>query len=152
MKGVIKMRIAIASDHGGFELKEIIKDYLIQKKYDVKDFGVENEDSVDYPDIAHVACEAIISGQCEKGILICGTGVGISIAANKLKGIRAALCSDCFSARMAAEHNNANVIALGGRVVGSELAKEIVKTYLTAKFQKGRHQVRVDKVHKLEIL
>lgn len=142
--------IAIASDHGGFELKEIIKEYLQEEKYNVKDFGVENGISADYPDIAQVACKSIIDGKCEKAILICGTGIGISIAANKIKGIRAALCSDCFSAKMSVEHNNANVLALGGRVIGSELAKEIVKTYLSGKFQEGRHKTRVDKIHLLE--
>ncbi len=144
------MKIAIASDHGGFELKEIIKEYLKEEKYDIKDFGVEDEKSVDYPDIAEDVSKAVISKEYEKGILICGTGIGVSIAANKIKGIRAALCNDCYSAKMAAEHNNANIITIGGRVIGSELAKEIIKTYLRANFQQGRHQTRIDKISALE--
>ncbi len=142
--------IAIGSDHGGFELKEEIKKYLMEKGYNVKDFGVENPVSVDYPDIAHPVCTSIVNGECEKGILICGTGIGISISANKVKGIRAALCGDCFSARMAKEHNNANVIALGGRVIGVNLALEIVDAWLSAQFEGGRHQNRVDKIHAIE--
>ncbi|MGE4282116.1 MAG: ribose 5-phosphate isomerase B [Clostridia bacterium] len=142
--------IAIGSDHGGFELKEEIKKYLQQQGYQLKDFGVDRPDSVDYPDIAHPVCMAVLNGECEKGILICGTGIGISIAANKIKGIRAALCGDCFSAKMAKEHNNANVIALGGRVTGPSLAAEIVQSWLNAEFQGGRHQARVDKIHSLE--
>ncbi|MBZ4646745.1 MAG: ribose 5-phosphate isomerase [Petroclostridium sp.] len=142
--------IAIGSDHGGFELKEEIKKYLLQEGHEVKDFGVDSPVSVDYPDIAHPVCMSVINGECEKGILVCGTGIGISIAANKIHGIRAALCGDCFSARMAKEHNNANVIALGGRVVGPSLAIEIVNAWLKAEFQGGRHQTRVDKIHSLE--
>ncbi|NLY44175.1 MAG: ribose 5-phosphate isomerase B [Clostridiaceae bacterium] len=142
--------IAIGSDHGGFELKEEIKKKLIQEGYEVKDFGTYSPESVDYPDIAKPVCMSILNGECEKGILICGTGIGISIAANKIHGIRAALCGDCFSARMAKEHNDANVIALGGRVLGPGLAWEIVKTWLGVKFQGGRHQTRVDKIHLLE--
>lgn len=142
--------IAIGSDHGGFELKEEIKTKLLQEGYEVKDFGVDSPESVDYPDIAHPVCMSIINGECEKGILICGTGIGISIAANKIHGIRAALCGDCFSAKMAKEHNNANVIALGGRVTGPGLAWEIVKAWLGVEFQGGRHKTRVDKIHLLE--
>ncbi|WHH57565.1 ribose 5-phosphate isomerase B [Petroclostridium sp. X23] len=142
--------IAIGSDHGGFELKEEIKKYLTEKGYEVKDFGVATPDSVDYPDIAHPVCSSIVNGECDRGILICGTGIGISIAANKVKGIRAALCGDCYSAKMTKEHNNANVIALGGRVTGPGLAIEIVEAWLGAEFQGGRHQGRIDKIHALE--
>ncbi|MCG8499489.1 MAG: ribose 5-phosphate isomerase B [Firmicutes bacterium] len=142
--------IAIGSDHGGFGLKEEIKKYLSEQGYPIKDFGVESTASVDYPDVAHPVCMSVVNGECEKGILICGTGIGISMAANKVHGIRAALCGDCFSARMAKEHNNANVIALGGRVIGSDLAKEIVNAWLKAEFQGGRHQNRVNKIHILE--
>lgn len=142
--------IAIGSDHGGYELKEEIKKHLLEQGYDLKDFGVDKPVSVDYPDIAHPLCMSIVDGECDRGILVCGTGIGISMAANKVHGIRAALCGDCYSARMAKEHNNANVIALGGRVTGPDLAKEIVDTWLKAEFQGGRHQNRVDKIHKLE--
>ena len=142
--------IAIGSDHGGFELKEIIKKYLLEHGYDVKDFGVNTTESVDYPDMAYPVCMSVVENECDKGILICGTGIGISIAANKVHGIRAALCSDCYSARMAKEHNNANVMVLGGRVIGSELAKEIVQTWLDAEFQGGRHENRVNKIHEIE--
>lgn len=142
--------IAIGSDHGGFELKNELIRHLESKNIEVKDFGCYNTDSVDYPDIAEVVCNSVISGECDKGILVCGTGIGMSIAANKIKGIRAALLNDTFSARMTAAHNDSNVIALGGRVVGPELAKDIVDAYLSSEFLGGRHQVRVDKIKKLE--
>lgn len=142
--------IAIGSDHGGFELKEHIVKHLEEKGIEVKDFGVYNEDSADYPDCARPVCEAILSGEYECGILICGTGIGISMAANKFKGIRAALCTNVFSAKMAKEHNDANIICLGGRVTGRELAKMIVDTYLEAEFLGGRHLERIKKIHKIE--
>lgn len=144
------MMLAIGSDHGGYELKEHIKAYLAAKGTEVKDFGVYNEDSVDYPDCAVPVCEAVLSGECERGILVCGTGIGISIAANKINGIRAALCGDVYSATMAKEHNNANVICLGGRVVGRELAYMIVDAWLSAEHLGGRHAKRVEKIHMLE--
>lgn len=142
--------IGVGSDHGGFELKGHIIEHLKSKEIEFKDFGVYNEDSVDYPDCAKPVCSAVLNGECECGILICGTGIGISMAANKFKGIRAALCGDVFSAKMAKEHNNANIICLGGRVTGSELAKMIVDTYLEAIFQGGRHAERVKKIHEIE--
>lgn len=142
--------IAIGCDHGGFELKNVIIQHLESKGFDIKDYGCYTTDSVDYPDIAEVVCDSVVSGESEKGILVCGTGIGMSIAANKIKGIRAALLSDTFSAKMTAAHNNSNVIALGGRVVGPELAKEIVDAYLSSEFMGGRHQNRVDKIKKLE--
>ncbi len=142
--------IAVGSDHGGFDLKNEIIKHLEDNNIDIKDFGCYNTDSVDYPDIAEVVCESVVSGECEKGILVCGTGIGMSIAANKIKGIRAALLSDTFSAKMTAAHNDSNVIALGGRVLGPELAKDIVDAYLSASFLGGRHQARVDKIKKLE--
>lgn len=142
--------IAIGSDHGGFQLKNELIKYLESKDIDIKDFGCYTEDSVDYPDIAEIVCDSVVSGECEKGILVCGTGIGMSIAANKIKGIRAALLNDTFSARMTVAHNNSNVIALGGRVVGPELAKDIVDAYLNSEFLGGRHQARVDKIKKLE--
>jgi len=144
--------IALGSDHGGYELKEEIKKHLMEQGYAIKDFGVNSPDSEDYPDIARPVCISIVNGECEKGILVCGTGIGISIAANKVAGIRAALCGDCYSAKMAKEHNNANVLALGGRVVGTGLALEIVDTWLKAEFQGGRHQTRVNKIHDIEKL
>ncbi len=142
--------IAIGCDHGGFELKNELIKHLQSKNIEVKDFGCYNTDSVDYPDIAEVVCNSVVSGDYEKGILVCGTGIGMSIAANKIKGIRAALLNDTFSARMTAAHNDSNVIALGGRVVGTELAKDIVDAYLNSEFLGGRHQTRVDKIKKLE--
>jgi ribose 5-phosphate isomerase B len=137
--------IAIACDHGGYELKlEIIK-YLEQQKLEYQDFGCDSTEAVDYPIYARKVTTAIKSGQCDKGILICGTGIGISIAANKVPGIRAALCSDCFSAEATRLHNNANILALGGRVVGPGLAVKIVDTFLNTEFSGAeRHQRRID--------
>lgn len=142
--------LAIGADQGGFELKGHIVKYLEENGIAVKDFGVYNEDSVDYPDCAVPVCEAVLNGECERGILICGTGIGISIAANKINGIRAALCSDVYSAKMAREHNDANVICLGGRVTGRELAFMIVDTWYNSEHLGGRHSRRVEKIHKLE--
>ncbi len=142
--------IGIGSDHAGFELKSRVIKHLKERGVDIKDYGVYNEDSVDYPDCAVPVCEAVLSGECERGILICGTGIGISIAANKINGIRAALCGDVFSAAMAKEHNDANVICLGGRVVGHELAYMIVDTWLSRDYLGGKHAVRVAKIHALE--
>jgi ribose 5-phosphate isomerase B len=142
--------IAIGCDHGGFELKNEIIKHLEEKGFEIKDFGCYDTNSVDYPDIARVVCESVVSEESEKGILVCGTGIGMSIAANKVKGIRAALLSDTFSAKMTAAHNNSNVIALGGRVLGVELAKDIVDAYLSSEFMGGRHQNRVDKIMALE--
>ncbi len=142
--------IAIGCDHGGFELKNHIVNYLTNKGIEVKDFGTYSEDSVDYPDCAKPVCEAVQKGEFENGILICGTGIGISMAANKFKGIRAALCSDVYSAKMTKEHNNANILCLGGRVTGRELAFMIVDAWLGAQFQGGRHAQRIEKIHKIE--
>lgn len=142
--------LAIGSDHGGINLKEIIKNYLKDQGLEVKDFGTYDTTSCDYPDIAEKVCGAVTSGECEKGILVCGTGIGMSIAANKVKGIRAAHVTDTYSARMAQEHNNANVICLGERITGCDLAVEIVKSYINAEFGGDRHQKRVDKIMALE--
>ncbi len=142
--------LAIGSDHGGFELKNHVMKHLDELGIEYKDYGCYDENSVDYPDIAKAVGEAVASGECDRGILICGTGIGISIAANKIKGIRAALCSDVYSAKMTKEHNNANIICMGGRVIGRELAFMIVDTWLSAEFQGGRHQARIDKIHALE--
>ena len=138
--------IAIGCDHGGFNLKNAIMKKLEEMEYDYKDFGTYSTDSCDYPDIAKEVCKAITSGECDKGILVCGTGIGMSIAANKVKGIRAAHVTDTFSARMTKEHNDANVICLGERITGIEIALEIVEAYLNATFQGGRHANRVAKI------
>lgn len=138
--------IAIGCDHGGFNLKNVIMKKLEEMGYDYKDFGTYSTDSCDYPDIAKEVCKAITSGQCDKGILVCGTGIGMSMAANKVKGIRAAHVTDTFSARMTKEHNDANVICLGERITGIEIALEIVEAYLNATFQGGRHANRVAKI------
>ncbi|MEG6567099.1 ribose 5-phosphate isomerase B [Thermoanaerobacterium saccharolyticum] len=142
--------IAIGSDHGGYELKEAIKKHLEERGIEYKDFGTFSEESVDYPDYAREVAEAVASGQFEKGILLCGTGVGISIAANKVPGIRAAHVSDAFSARYSKEHNDANVLCMGGRVVGPGLATLLVDEWLDAEFQGGRHQKRIDKISEIE--
>jgi len=142
--------LAIGADHGGINLKEILKNYLDEKGIEVKDFGTYDSSSCDYPDIAEKVCGAILSGECERGILVCGTGIGMSIAANKVSGIRAAHVTDTYSARMAREHNNAHIICLGERITGCDLAVEIVKAYIDAEFLGGRHQTRVDKIMALE--
>lgn len=142
--------LAIGSDHGGYELKEYLKKHLEERNIEYKDYGTYTEESCDYPDIAETVCAAINGGECDRGILICGTGIGISISANKIDGIRAALCGDVFSAKMSKQHNNANVICLGGRVTGRELAYMIVDTWYDEKFLGERHQNRVNKIHALE--
>ncbi|MBQ2967663.1 MAG: ribose 5-phosphate isomerase B [Clostridia bacterium] len=144
------MAIAIGSDHGGFELKNEIKKHLEDLGLAVQDFGTYTKDSVDYPDIAEAVCVPVAAGAFEFGVLVCGTGIGISIAANKVNGIRAAHCTDAYSAAKAKEHNNANVICLGGRITGVDLALTIVDAYLNAEFEGGRHQNRVDKIMALE--
>lgn len=134
--------IGLGCDHGGFELKQEIIKYLEEHHLEYKDFGCYNEESVDYPVYAKKVANAVADGTCEKGILICGTGIGISIAANKVKGIRAALCHDCFSAQATREHNNANVLAMGGRVVGAGLALKIVDTFLNTEFSNDERHIR----------
>ena len=138
------MKIAIASDHGGFELKEEIYNYLKNKGYDIENFGTNSSDSCDYPFFANSVSTAVLEGKFNLGILICWTGIGMSIAANRHKGIRAACVSDTYSARLTREHNDSNVLCFGARVVGSGLAKEIVDTWLNAQYQGGHHQKRVD--------
>lgn len=144
------MKIAIGSDHGGLNLKQDIIEFLSENNVAVQDVGTYTTDSVDYPDIAVKVTQAVTSGECERGIVICGTGIGISIAANKVKGIRAALCHDVFSAQMSREHNDANVLAMGERVIGKGLARMIVKTWLNAEFAGGRHLRRVEKLNSIE--
>jgi ribose 5-phosphate isomerase B len=144
------MLVAIGSDHGGFQLKEEIKKLLAEKNIAFEDFGTHSAQSVDYPDIAQKVGEAIVDGRFTRGILICGTGIGISIAANKIKGIRAALCHDVFSAQMTREHNDTNILAMGERVIGPGLARMIVATWLATEFAGGRHAARVAKISQLE--
>lgn len=142
--------IGIGNDHGGYNLKLHIKKLLEEKGIEVKDFGSHDTNSIDYPDIALPLCESVVSGECECGILVCGTGIGMSIAANKIKGIRAAHVTDSFSARMTKMHNNANVICLGERITGLEIASDIVNAYLNAEFEGGRHEGRVNKLMSFE--
>ena len=142
--------IAIGSDHAGYELKQSVIAYLKENGIEYKDFGCYDTNSVDYPAIAETTCQAIVSGECERGILICGTGIGISIAANKVNGIRAACCSDYFSAKYTRLHNDANVLCMGGRVVGAGLATELVDVFLHTDYEVGRHARRVAMIHEIE--
>lgn len=134
--------IGLGCDHGGYALMQEVIDYLEKQNIDYKNFGTDSEDSCDYPIYAKRVAHAIMNGECEKGILICGTGIGVSITANKIKGIRAALCGDCFSAKATREHNDANVLALGARVVGVGLALEIVKVFLETPFSNDQRHIR----------
>lgn len=136
--------LVIGCDHGGFELKNIIIEHLKEQGKEVLDVGCFTPESVDYPVIAKELCKKITDGEAELGILVCGTGIGMSMAANKIKGIRAACCSDTFSARLTRNHNNANVLCLGGRVVGPGLALDLVDNFVSAEFEGGRHQRRID--------
>lgn len=144
------MKLVIGSDHAGFALKEIVRSYLAETAEEVADFGTFCENSVDYPDIALPLAQAVAAGEYALGILICGTGVGMAIAANKQPGIRAALCGDPFTARFAREHNDANILTLGARVTGSGLALEIVDTFVQSGFQGGRHSRRLKKIAFME--
>ena len=138
--------IALACDHGAYALKEKVKQHLDQLGYDYKDFGTYSEESCDYPDFAGPAAQAVASGECGCGIVMCTTGIGVSITANKVKGIRCALLSDLMSARLTRQHNNTNMMALGAGVVGEKLALEIIDTWLDTEFEGGRHQRRIDKM------
>ena len=144
------MKIVIGCDHGGFEHKNAIVEHLKSKGHEVVDFGIYENKSVDYPDIAVKVCEQITSGNCERGILVCGTGIGMSLAANKVNGIRAAACSEHFSAKYTRLHNDSNIICLGGRVIGVGTALELVDLFVETEFEGGRHQTRVDKVMAIE--
>lgn len=137
-------QIAIGCDHVGFELKTHITEYLQGKGYSIKDFGTHSTQRTDYPVFGKAVAEAVTSGECEKGILICGTGVGISIAANKVKGVRAVVCSEPYSALLSCQHNDTNILALGSRVVGRDLALMIVDAWLGGEFEGGRHKSRID--------
>ncbi|NLL07174.1 MAG: ribose 5-phosphate isomerase B [Clostridiaceae bacterium] len=144
------MRVAIGSDHAGYELKDAIVKILKNNNYEVVDFGTCDSKSVDYPDYGLKVAEAVKEGDCEKGIIICGTGIGISVSANKVPGVRAALCTNSLMARLSREHNNANVLALGARIVGFDLAIDIVETWLKTEFLGDRHQRRLDKIEDIE--
>lgn len=144
------MKVAIGCDHGGFNLKREILQYLTEQGITYEDFGTHSAESVDYPDYALKVAEAVKTGQADRGILICGTGIGIGIAANKIPGIRAALCHDTFSAKASRQHNNANILTLGERIIGPGLAKEIVAAWLTTEFEGGRHERRVEKIGQIE--
>ena len=142
------MKIALASDHAGYELKEAIKDFLTE--YEVIDFGTDSTESMDYPDTGFKAAEAVSNGKCERGILICGSGLGMSIVANKVKEIRAALCHSVELARLSRQHNDANILVLQGRFISHNLAKKIIKVWFSTKFDGGRHQRRIDKISRYE--
>ena len=144
------MKIALGTDHGGFQLKEQIKGHLIGKGYEVLDLGCNSTESVDYPEYGRAVGEAVTEKKADCGIVVCGTGIGISIAANKVKGVRAALCTNTTMARLTREHNDANILAMGERVVGTGLALDIVKTFINTEFEGGRHQKRIDKISQIE--
>jgi len=144
------MKVAVASDHGGVNLKNEILNLLDELGFEYEDFGCECGVSVDYPDYALPVAEKVAKGEFDRGILICGTGIGMSIAANKVKGIRCALCHDVFSAKATREHNDTNVLAMGERVIGPGLAKEIARTWLTTEFTGGRHVKRIEKITEYE--
>lgn len=141
--------IALGSDHAGFSMKEQIKKLLDDLKQPYKDFGPSNDASTDYPDWAHQVAGAVSDGQCDRGILVCGTGVGMAIVANKHKGIRAAACESVTAARLSRQHNNANVLTLGSRLTGWESAADIIRTFLSTSFEGGRHEGRIAKIHSL---
>lgn len=143
-------KIAIASDHAGREMKEDLKEYLSSLGVEVVDMGVNDDKSVDYPDYGIPLADKVSRGEVPKGVLVCGTGIGMSILANKFKNVRAALVSDVYTARMSKEHNDANILVIGGRIVGKGLAREMIKTWIEATFEGGRHQKRLDKITELE--
>ncbi|MCD1147978.1 ribose 5-phosphate isomerase B [Peptoniphilus sp. KCTC 25270] len=142
------MKIAIGSDHGGFERKEAIIQHLKEKKYEVVDVGTHSKDSVDYPEFGHKAAEKVVSGECEFGILICGSGIGIGIAANKIKGIRCATVSEPYSAMLSRLHNNANMVSFGARIIGEDMSKAVVDAFLEGEYEGGRHDRRIQAIEK----
>ena len=144
------MKIAIGNDHVAVGMKNHITEYLTDKGYEIVNFGTDTSERCDYPVYGKKVAEAVVSGECELGILICGTGIGISVAANKVKGIRAAVCSEPYSARLTRQHNNANIIAFGARVVGEATAEMIVDEFLNAEYEGGRHQTRIDMISAIE--
>ena len=144
------MKIAIGNDHAALELKNHIVDYLVREGHEVVNFGTDTPASTDYPIYGARVAHAVANGECERGVVICGTGIGISISANKVRGIRCALCSEPVSAKLTRQHNDANVLAMGARIIGPAMAEEIVHTFLTTEFEGGRHSRRVDLITKLE--
>lgn len=142
--------IAIGSDHAAFGFKTEILNYLVEKGYECKDLGADGKVKSEYPEYAKLVCKTIQSGECDRGLLFCGTGIGMSIAANKMKGIRAVVCMESFGAELSRRHNNANVLCLGARVLGMELAKRIIDVWLETEFEGGRHQIRVDMISDIE--
>ena len=144
------MKIALACDHGAYDLKETIKAHLTEKGYEVKDFGCFDKSSCDYPDFGEAAARKVQSGECERGIVICTTGIGISIAANKVRDIRCALCSEPLSAEMTRRHNNANMLAMGAGMIGKNMAERIVEGFLSTEFEGGRHERRVGLLDAIE--
>lgn len=143
--------IALGSDHAGFALKQQLKEHLTERHIEFKDYGTFDEESCDYPDFAEKTCEGVLGGDCTLGILVCGTGIGMSMAANKIKGIRAAACSDYFSAKFTREHNDANILCLGARVIGQGLACELVDVFLDTPFSNGANHIRrINKINTLE--
>ncbi len=144
------MKIGFGNDHAGIELKSELVEYLKSKGHEIVDFGAVKGEKADYPIPAKAVSEAIVKGEVDKGVLICGTGIGISIAANKIKGIRAALCAQSYSAKMARQHNDANILCLGARVTGVELAKDIAEAFFAEEFEGGRHQTRLDIISSFE--
>ena len=144
------MKIAMACDHGGLRLKNVLKADLEKNGYEVEDFGTYSEDSCDYPDYASLAAKAVASGKCERGVVVCGTGIGVSITANKVDGIRCALCHDVFSAKATRNHNDSNMLAMGQRVIGEGLALEILHTWMSNEYECGRHDARIEKMMALE--
>ena len=144
------MKISMGCDHGGFDLKEDIKVFLTEQGHEVEDFGCYGKESCDYPEFAEAAARAVAEGKCERGIVICTTGIGISISANKVKGVRCALCADPWSAEMTRRHNDSNMLAMGAGIVGPLLARQIVTAFLGHDFEGGRHQRRVDKMMDIE--
>ena len=144
------MKIAVACDHGGLALKNVLLEYLKKNDYEIMDFGTCTAESCDYPDFVLPAAEAVASGECERGILVCSTGIGVSIAANKVKGIRCAHCHDTYSAKYTRLHNDANMLAFGQKIIGDGLMLEIVETFLNTEFEGGRHQRRIDKNKAIE--
>jgi ribose 5-phosphate isomerase B len=150
MFGGVLMKIALGSDHGGLNLKKAAMEYLNGRKIEFKDFGSFTSDSCDYPDFGLAVAEAVVSGEYDLGIIVCGTGIGISMTANKVPGIRAAHCTDSYSARMARAHNNANILAMGERITGPGIAIDIIEAFLSTDFEGGRHAIRVNKITEVE--
>ena len=144
------MKIAVSCDHGGYRLKNVLMKEMVNQGYEVIDFGTYNEDSCDYPDYAATAAKAVASGECEKGVVVCGTGIGVSITCNKVKGIRCALVHDVFSAKATRAHNDTNMLAMGQRVIGEGLALEILNAWLHTDYEGGRHDARIQKMRALE--